>query len=181
MTLTKCLAETLVEQLQGNEGWDFALPPAGKKWNHFIATPRDDWAMIINYLLEVTFGKPLKTFRSVLRRPDRGRDFPLYLQTAPANGIAMSLYHYSAGDFDGWEPLDWLAEEDAPEWTSVSNSPTSELGQGGGGDGSGPTSEDPGDHEPGNGPISAIVFEVGDRRDPKADSDKGVAWKPNND
>ncbi|MDA1277278.1 MAG: hypothetical protein O2960_24985 [Verrucomicrobia bacterium] len=80
--------------MNGNEGWVFALSPAGKDWQHFTGGPRDDWAMTINYLLETTFTKPLKSFRKIISQPDRGRDIPMFMQTRSNNGLTMSFYEY---------------------------------------------------------------------------------------
>ena len=165
VTLARSLATTLVEQFQGNEGWDFTLPPAGKDWQHFASSPRDDWAMMINYLLEATFRKPLKSFHKIIKQPNRGRNIPMFMQCHPAHGLTMSFYHYAPGDFEDGAPLDWIApaSEEGPEWYAVSNSPLYEIGGGSGGRGPGGEGED--EYEPDNGPISAIVFELGRRAD----------------
>lgn len=170
ISVTSCLAETLVEYLQGMKGWDFVLPPPGKNWAYFAASPRDDWTMIINYLLEVTFAKPLKTFKTVIGQPDRGRDDVMFMQTRPKNGITMSFYQYAPEDFRDGAAMNWIepADEEDPDWFDVSNSPLSEIGNGpsGGGPGNDDGRDEP---EPGNGPISAIVFELGERADEKED------------
>jgi hypothetical protein len=118
--------------------------------------------MMINYLLEVTFGKPLKSFQKMKKQSDRGRDYPMFMQTRPTNGLTMSFYHYAPEDFRNGIPLDWINPpvEEQPDWLSVSNSPLSEIGGGTGGRGPGDEGED--EYEPGNGPISAILFEIGE-------------------
>jgi hypothetical protein len=166
VSLVRCMAETLVEQLQGNEGWDFALPPTGSDWTHFQSSKhRDDWAMIINYLLETTFKKSLKSFAKMIKQPDRGRDDIMFMQTKPVNGLAMSFYQYAPEDFKAGSPLDWIkqAEEETSEWFPVSEPPLESIG---GGEGGGGVFEDEeAEYEPSNGPISAIVFEIGETKD----------------
>ena len=133
VTLSTCLATTLVHQLRGSAGWDFALPPSGSGWQHFAAASgRDDWAMVINYLLEVTFAKPLKTFRSVIGTPGRGLSAPLFLQSRSPAGKTMFFYTDAGEDSDTAPgPLAWIAGSDeGPEWFPVHNSPLSELGGG---------------------------------------------------
>jgi hypothetical protein len=164
VSLVQCLAKTLVEQFQGDKGWDFALPPTGKDWRHFAGSPRDDWAMVINYLLETTFKKPLKTFQTVIHQSNRGRDVPMFLQTHSGKPLVMSFYHYGPEDFEGGMPLDWIhADEDGSGWAVYSNSPLYEIGNGGSGGGG---DNDGDEYLPENGPISAIVFEFEEGNSP---------------
>jgi hypothetical protein len=129
-----CLADTLVEQLQGNEGWKFALSPSGSAgWSHFAGSPRDDWSMLINYLLEATFLKPVKSLRKAMGQRQRGRDHRLYFQSRSPNGNTMFFYSDPPGDGEVFSPLDWIEDAaDESDWFEVSNSPLAELGGSGG-------------------------------------------------
>jgi hypothetical protein len=154
-----CLADTLVAQLQGNAGWDFSLPPSRSAgWSHFASSPRDDWSMLVNYLLDATFKKPLKSLRKAMGQPRRGRHYPLYFQTRSPYGNTMFFYSDPSEEGEAYPPLDWIGDAaDESDWFEVINSPLYELGGS-----SGIRSGDPGkdDFEPDNGPISAIVFEI---------------------
>jgi hypothetical protein len=161
-----CLADGLVEQLQSLRGWNFNLPPAKKDWTYFSGgAAKDDWSALINYLLEVTFFKPLKQLRNPAGSPpDRGLNEPLYLIGRAPSGVPM----FAVMDYDddtAEEPLDWIAPShsvypEQVEWYQTDSIPWLMLGgedaTGGGGGRraeAGPSPE--------SGPISAIVFEIG--------------------
>lgn len=161
VSVPTCLAKTLVRQLQGAEGWSFDLPPAHTpSWSYF--TGKDDWAALINYLLEETFSKPLRSLRSMMRQPNRGNDHAMFLQSYSPARNAMFFYSDAPDEARNGEPLYWIA--DSPEhtqWMATDHS-LNELGGGNSGGGSGNEGTD--EFEPESGPISAVVFEIGKRR-----------------
>ena len=110
ITASACLADGLVEQLQKKRGWSFELPPAKKDWKHFTSGANlDHWSALINYLLQVTFAKPLNQLKSSAGSPpDRGLDEPLYLiGRTPKGKITFAVVDYdSIGS--GEEPFDWI-------------------------------------------------------------------------
>jgi hypothetical protein len=156
-----CLANTLVQMLTGAQGWKFDLPPLGQTWAHFVGPAcRDDWSMLINFLLEKTFATPLTSLQPAIGGSARGSDHAMYLQGSTASRRTTFLRYLWSADPRGPLPLSWIAPDqlDAQRWFSVSNSPLHELGAGGGGrDG---TTDEPGDPGWENGPISAVVFEL---------------------
>ena len=106
-----CLAECLVEELESKRGWNFSIPPTKKDWSYFASRPvPDHWSALINYLLQVTFFKPLKQLKGPTGRlPDRGLDEPLYLTSrTPTGNIAFAVVDYNA-EGTGGEPFDWIA------------------------------------------------------------------------
>ncbi len=162
-----CLADTLVDILEGNQGWAFALPPTGKNWTHFsVPANRDDWSMLINFLLEKTFSTPLTSLQHAIRGPDRGAEYPLYFQGQTPGGNTMFLLVSIPLDIGDSIPLSWILRNPVQDtgWFQATNSPLAELGGGrvgGGGTGDGDTDEPASE----NGPISAIVFEfIGKKR-----------------
>lgn len=167
LSATTCLAEGLVEQLQSVRGWNFNLPPAKKDWTYFSSgATKDDWSALINYLLEVTFFKPLKQLKSPAGNPPgRGLNEPLYLIGRAPSGVSMFAVVDYDGDGSGREPLDWLGPPDSDyprevEWSQTDAIPWLTLGGNDAiGGGRGRRGEAPASPE--SGPISAIVFEIG--------------------
>lgn len=103
-----CLAKYVVEQLRGNRGWDFKLPPAGHDWTYFSTHPnRDDWSMLVNYLLAETFKKSLKKLSAVL--PKRGLEEHLNLLRGSSGG--EDLIQVDDGDVG---LFDSVGEEENP-------------------------------------------------------------------
>lgn len=158
-TATECLAGTLVELGLGNRGWDFELPPAGANWSHFASpATRDDWSMLINYLLEVTLVPASKYIPATVTNPSgqRGAEHQMFLRASGARGEMYAFGSYEAGH--RLAPLGWISGTDveyAPRWTELNNNPLAS-------DGGAPPSSVP-DGMPGeseSGPISVIVFEV---------------------
>ena len=92
-------------------------------------------------------------------QPNRGKNYPMFLQSYSPSGNAMFFYSDIPEDIENSHPLFWI--DDAPDlsdWVEVSNSPLNELG--GGSTGGGPDETELKEYEPENGPISAIVFEI---------------------
>lgn len=186
VSASQCLAETLVELVKGNHGWTFQLPPPRAGWRHFAAgasSSRDDWSMLINYLLEVTFKKPVRAMKAAGGTGGRGEEHTLYFWARTPMGGPMffeqSMPETAAGAGAGVEaadeaPLRWIATApddaatvDPAEWQPAPAPPSvllseypfgNEGGDGGGGGGGNPN--DPEDAGPENGPISAVVFEI---------------------
>lgn len=75
------LASVLVGLVQGSYGWSFELSPSGKNWQHYEGMKhRDDWSMLINFLLEETFNRPInRALQATLGQQARGQDSPLFL------------------------------------------------------------------------------------------------------
>lgn len=127
-----CLADTLIQMLTGTQGWKFDLPPPNLTWQHFAqAHARDDWSMVINFLLEKTFSTALTTLQSAVGGPDRGGDYAMYLQgrtELQRTTFFQGLWSLMPNMV---RPLDWIAPVQSSGWFSVSNSPLFELGGGG--------------------------------------------------
>lgn len=101
------LARTLAELLQGQVGWEFELPPAGHGWRYFeTSTRRDDWSMLVNYLLEVTWSGTPALFAP------RGRQGSLYLVdwSVPNSRFAIIDRENVPG---ATEPMDWVQPDEA--------------------------------------------------------------------
>jgi hypothetical protein len=163
VTASSCIADTLVDSLMGRCGWVFDLPPPGKSWMHFSGPQlRDDWSLIINFLIETTFAKPLASLQSAIGGGTRGSDHPMYLQGRNPNGETVFLMTtpLESPQF-AHRPLNWVPVSDAlaGDWFPVSNSPLLELRSNGRGDGGGGRDDAPGPPRE-NGPISAVVFEL---------------------
>ena len=108
-TGSECLAETMVEILQGNRGWKFDLPPKGQDWNWFKTAPnRDDWSMLINHLLERSFSSPVKVLQTAGRSGGHRRsNHHLYLKSQAPSGASM---FFIADSDESARPsvLDWM-------------------------------------------------------------------------
>ena len=151
-----CLSSVLVGMLQGNFGWQFNLPPTGKDWQHFSGiTPRDCWSELISYLLKDTFGKILSRKHSIAAgQTNRGRDDVLCLVSkAPGNGTMFLMvdgfnHSYMQSTFGADEAI-------SGDWRKID--PAKLMAGDGGMGGFDPGKSD----ERHNGPISAVVFEVG--------------------
>ncbi len=153
VSASKCMAETLVDLLQSKCGSGFTLSPTTPPgWSYFSSVGhRDDWSMLINYLLEHTFGLPLIQLSHAGRTPVRGTHHAIFMNgRSPQMNPAFFLF-----DGDPKAPRDLnQARKRVPEgfWP---------LGSSDSGDG--------GSHSPllvndqfSGGPISVIVFEIGD-------------------
>ena len=144
-------ASVVVGMLQGQYGWHFKLPPHRSDWNHFASKPRDHWSYLISYLLHETFSKSFSkaTQASIgAATRSRGNETPLYFTASggkrmSTNGMVHSLSGRS-NDHGSENQIEW--ERYAPS--------------GDGGD-DGPPDIDTASSEYAPGPISAIVFEIG--------------------
>lgn len=152
------LAEVMVEVLEGQCGWPFALTASGPDWRHFNAqTPRHDWTVLINYILEETFSKALtKRLATAAGRPIRGQDVPMFYAKRSSAGLQFltTLGTVSSIARDGAEegPAD---TEETDEWQAAELAAV--LGDGGGFGGAGDDEGGP----RGEGPLSVVVFEIG--------------------
>lgn len=161
VTAHRGLAQTLVELVQGNSGWYFDLSPAGHTWRHFSAGPtRDDWAMLINYLLERSFTRPA-VIAAAGGAGARREEHLLYLQARSHSGNPMFFMQYLPENVSPPLPLTCLPQHsDATEGDILSldwvNADTEEIWPQNGGDGE---ARDRLEQGPEDGPISAIVFE----------------------
>jgi hypothetical protein len=156
-----CLAYTLVGLLLQNVGWKFALPPVGRNWTYFAnAGTRDDWSALINYLLNATFRNPLSTaLQASAGRTDRGQEEVIQLvapnssgqqMLAMTQGLAGSLTSQHFSEKGGSHPDGWQVLSQAKS-----------LGISNGGDSSHGGGELDDNQSPEDGPISAVLFEVG--------------------
>lgn len=158
------LSEILVRLLHGDAGWAFTLPPVGADWRHFAAcSPRDDWSMLINYLLERTAKLPLVQLRGVAGASSRGAEGPLWFR-GPQDKFAV-VHH--AADAAASTPLSHLVSaadagriEPSSDWR-LADMP----GDGGDGDNPPPFMLEEDDDGPRNGSISVLVLELGELRD----------------
>jgi hypothetical protein len=166
-----CLADVLVEQLQSCRGWKFELPPTNKDWSYFASGPsRDHWSALVNYLLEVTFSKPLVQLKNAAgTSPDRGLVEPLHVVARmPSGKIAFGILAYE-GDSTDLQGFDWINALEPyrygpREWQRADTIPWLMLNGANVPGGGGGTEEQLGLSQD-NGPISAIVFEVRKPRD----------------
>jgi hypothetical protein len=159
-----CLAEWLVDQLQGKRGWSFHLSPVGKDWSHFTTLPkRDDWSALVNYLLEQTAALPFKN----LGTPRRGSEEQLHFGGSTPNGNVMFSiidHDLSALQRSSRQTAihrQWADENPAGRVTPDSIQWTGPDGVGGAGGGD-PAPEY---YAPENGPISVVVYEIERRSD----------------
>lgn len=167
VTTGSCLADWLVEQLQSKRGWKFKLPPTSKDWTYFTIAPHcDDWSALVNYLLEVTFKKPLTQLAQAGTVPDRGLDEPLCLVGSAPRGRTM----FAVFDLDSreqellpqWSPRFGTVTQGPTEWSSVdsvSSIPWGALSSAGG-IGGGEREQQKIPLVPDNGPISTILFQI---------------------
>lgn len=150
------LASVLVGMLQGNYGWPFDLAPMGKDWTFFAgAASRNDWSMLINYLLEETFAQPMKSGLDVPgARITRGGEDKMFLKSfSPQNAqmfCVLDGFNHSSinSHFE-------TNEVNQPKWTSSTYE--NFFIDGGGMDGGNDSNPD----EPEDGPISALIIELG--------------------
>jgi hypothetical protein len=164
---SECLATTMVGLLAGSIGWNFNIPPTGGDWTHFqVAPQRDDWAMLINYLLERSFAEPVEVLRRACASGARRREDLLSFSARTAKGYSMffqnSIPHQQISD----KQCAWLnttirfaadpAENREYEALWSPFQPDRDAGE------APPIVSLPGMdfYEPENGPISAIVFEI---------------------
>ena len=156
VTASETFSSVLVGLLQGSYGWKFDLPPDGQDWNYF-KSPRDDWSMLINYLLENTFKLEMGTYFNKLQATNghtsRGKEEPLFFLAPPPNKPSMFLMT------DGFSQVSKLIApnsrpSEGPVWVQATS--TSWNGDGGDGGEWGTNPDGPED-----GPISAIVIEIG--------------------
>lgn len=150
---TDCFPSFLVGMLQGNYGWEFSPLLAGSQSRKLISGQSDNWSGLINYLLKVTFSMPLtQRQRSYAGVSGRGKTDSLFLSSNfssggkmffISNGIDSSKMHnYFSPDDDG---NSWI--ESSEEIFFDGGGRSGWLGNFG--------------EEPSEGPISAIVFEIG--------------------
>jgi hypothetical protein len=160
-----CLAFTLVGMLLGNRGRQFRLAAAGQSWQDFNkASPRDDWSTLINYLLEETFSKALTAAHSFsMGRGGRGQDDLLYLIKANSvggrrhfwgQGLRGSLFEERYRTETPIDDIDWMPHD--PREYHADYDGGDSIGGGGNRSDGEPTD---------GGPMSAIVFEIGPRRE----------------
>ncbi len=167
VTASPCLADWMVEQLQSNRGWKFDLPPTKHDWAYFTKAPyRDDWSALINYLLAVTFYKPLNQLAFSGSPPDRGMDEPLcFVNRTPKGKVMFALFNRDRRERLGLRrqlPPARLIRLGESRWRRVESIPWTAL-SGDGGAGGGAGREGNLRLPPDNGPISVIVFEIGKR------------------
>ena len=172
---THCLANTLVDLLNGNRGWSFDLPPPKSNWRHFAGgSAQDDWSMLINYLLDRSFNNPVRVLKAVGGPGKRHTDHTLCLRGHTPKGQSMFCLLDLPATSHGTAPLEQIGDTPGSDcertdgvWSSLHTAPKPEdlwwdhpLWGGGNDDGgrSG-DAETPGAEGPEDGPISAIVFE----------------------
>lgn len=154
---SESLASVLVDLLRGVCGWEFDLPPGGHGWNHFAVPPqRDDWSMLINFLLEDTFKGSMSPRLAIpAGQGIRGKEEQLFFSaTAPRTGSMFLIT-------DGYSHLGQFATAtgggtDIPQWRPASFDNW-------GGDGGRPGQADNGENAPEGGPISALIIELGSK------------------
>jgi len=155
-----CLAYTLVGMLISSYGWPFKLPSLGLNWRHLNAmSPRDDWSVLINYLLEETFSKALSPkLQSVTAQGTRGSEHRICLRTVGPDG--RTIYSLTDGLDSTLESL-WQINYPLQQTSQRIDADT--LGEllsvdnGGSFDNEVPHI---GEYPDENGGISAIVFEI---------------------
>jgi hypothetical protein len=158
-----CLAYLLAGMLRGKFGWRFDLPPMGGSWRSIAAAaPLDDWSILINYLLEETFAKPLSaTYGSSMGRPSRGQDDVLYFTAKNSVGQPNFFLGYELFNSMAMKCFVRDIEADNGDWQLGDLDEAVSFSGGGDSTGGGerPATDDPS----AGGPISAILFEVGDQ------------------
>lgn len=157
-----CLAYTLVGMLMGNVGWDFVLPPVGGGWRSLAsANPRDDWATLINYLLAQTFTKPLSIAQRIsMGRLQRGQEDVVQLATTNHVGQQMFFIGHDLTDSTTMQYFAGDGATDTNDWQV--KSPNDGPAPGGDGGSIDVGEQFLADEPPEGGPVSAILFEVGD-------------------
>lgn len=151
------LSSVLVDLLRGASGWKFDLPPSGQNWTWFAASSqRDDWSMLMNFLLEDTFKGSMSNRLAIgAGQSSRGKEEPLFFRaTAPRNGsmFLMTDGHSGRGQFATASSED----SSTPEWRPASFENWS-------GDGGANGRSDGDETQPEDGPISALILELGDQ------------------
>lgn len=150
------LPSILIGLLQGNFGWLFDLSPAGQCWKFFTQdSERDDWSMLINYLLEETFRKPLSAALQVpADQINRGNESPMFMVAQSPNKLPM---FFISDGFDNSIMKNLVVNDNfsSTEWKS------SNFANFNGDGGSINWEINVNEREPIDGPISAIVIEVG--------------------
>jgi hypothetical protein len=154
---SESLASVLVDLLRGACGWEFELPPGGHDWSHFAVFPkRDDWSMLINFLLEDTFKGSMSPRLAIpVGQGIRGKEEQLFFSAMAPRTDSMFLIT------DGYSHLRQFATAtgggtDTPQWRLASFDNW-------GGDGGGPGQTDTGENAPEGGPISALIIELGSK------------------
>ena len=155
ITASETLSSVLVGLFQGSYGWEFDLSPKGSDWTYFLAHRQPhDWSLLINYLLEQTFAANMpRSLRLPSDRDDRGKEEPLYWAAQSPRNASMFLLT------DGYNQLNHLPDStgdgsNIPDWTPSSFDLSN-------GDGGGTTVVAGDTDEPGEGPISAMIVEIG--------------------
>jgi hypothetical protein len=170
-TGSECVAETMVQMLQGNRGWSFDLPPKNQNWKWFSNAPNlDDWSMLINHLLERSFSSPVKVLQAAGKAGGHRRsNHRLYLKAQAPSGAPM--FFFVNGDEVGPPNLmNWVSDASSagasslfePVWNEVEEDSLLEPG----GDTFNPPPELPSDMDEGSGegPISVVCFEFSPSR-----------------
>jgi hypothetical protein len=97
-----CLATTLVQIVRGKRGWSFDLPPGGADWRHFTSTStRDDWAILVNYLLQRSFTKRVKALMDAGSSGDRRKEHQMYFRATSSRGKPMLFRAISSRKCEG--------------------------------------------------------------------------------
>ncbi len=154
------LAYNLVGMLWSGFGWTFDLPPKGGDWRHFASgIARDDWSMLINYLLAQTFSKPLSAaLRVSMGRLGRGLEDVVHLARTNPGGQRMFCITHGLADSPIVQYFGGERETDIADWRIVDSNDA--LSIDGGGDSSDGDPQRISNDAPEGGPISAILFDV---------------------
>jgi hypothetical protein len=140
-------AAVVVGMLQGVYGWEFKLFPDDQASNYYADKRRNDWSRLINFLLRTTFSKDLaKSIREGLRIKSGQRGNETHLSF-------LASYDDSRIAVDGL-PMLLVSTSEQPGSESVGSFKLR------GGDGDDPP-DIPGNNEYHDGPISAILIEIG--------------------
>jgi hypothetical protein len=144
---SESFAAVVVGMLQGMYGWEFKLFPDDHDSNYYADKRRNDWSRLINFLLRTTFSKDLaKSIRECLRIKSGQRGNETHLSF-------LASYDDSRIAVDGL-PMLLVSTSEQPGSESVGSFKLR------GGDGDDPP-DIPGNNEYHDGPISAILIEIG--------------------
>lgn len=166
------MGRTLVNLIQGMQGWPFNLSPKGKDWRFFSkGGARDDWAMLINYLLERSFKAPVKALITAGTQGMRREEHTMYLHSLSQAGNRMFFLQNRSDNITEPHPFDWFNEisdgisedQNDEQMAEVSSeTPWAEYSDGGDRFTGMAQSEN---QEPENGPVSVIAFEFSQTQD----------------
>lgn len=149
------LAAVLVGLIQGSYGWPFELSPRGEHWKYYEDLKRrDDWSMLINFLLEDTFSKPInRALQATVGQQARGQDSPLFLVTG-TNSMKPSFFVSSGFSQSSFTSQFEVSVTEGKDWVEGDL----EGFFGGGGNWSRDANPEIDDSD--GGPISSIVIEL---------------------